>query len=594
MGLASLPKLRLLVAIILLSTFILGSPLFTTSPGDAKSQVRDVNVFHLYTITLYSAGSTENFDIGFSGVNYTVIPFKQNVDRIHTSAGPCYFKGTSGLFFDITGEDGGEITVGPPQMIVSLVCGLTKEESVTAPVTTLDLQTMTQIAPLAREIQERETTELEAFDVTTTVHLEQVAGPPVDIRFVGSSGEFVGSGNYTSGEYLENPCAANNTARCIPFEVSYITTNLGPCNFLGEFGTWYHINSQTGGEVTVGPPQQINWFFCGYEHHLPNEARDEEYPDQPGSVERDLDESTMGDPVPLGKVAVLMYGADDSQTPLSGLFPDDGTTWLNPCFFNIAGTCIKLEISLIVASTGPCLFKGQFGIWFEIPTGPNEVFVSPPQQIVEFYCGYDTNTRVRALNFTTPDLEKTKTATVWFDKTEEYKVSLDCDVWNNPTGTFSQISSNAGPCWFQGQTTGDWYTIPDANGGTVDISPAEAIYDMYCGPCDSTKRKRDDTAVIQMVRVGGPPVEYQLPTNGKITYGSCNPADGCKPYIVSQIGSTLGPCYFRGQGRHWFVILDNDGTVEVSQPSLSLRCTAPHQSRISADSIPSLRMPLSA
>ena len=199
---------------------------------------------------------------------------------------------------------------------------------------------------------------------------------------------------------------------------------------------------------------------------------------------------------------------------------------------------------------------------------------------MEFYCGYDTNTRVEPFNFTKRGSEKTKTTTVWFDKAEEYKVSLNCDVWNHPTGTPNQISSSAGPCWFQGQTTGDWYTISDASGGTVDINPAEPVYDMYCGSCDSVKRKRDDTAIIQMLRVGGPPVEYQLPTNGKITYGSCYPADGCKPYIVTQVTSTLGPCYFRGQGRHWFVILDNDGTVEVSpaQSISEMYCTAPKSS----------------
>ena len=362
MGLASLPKLGLLVTIGLLSTLILGSPLLTTTTlSDVDSRLGHVDFLYVHEITFYSAGiPQQTFGLSLqSGVNYTDIPFKINVDHIHTSAGPCYFQGASGLCFDIAGEHGGDITIGPPQVIISIVCGVTKEESVRAPVTTLGLQTSTQIAPLKKDIQERETAQLESFDLTTTVHLEQVAGPVVDIRFFGSSGEFVGSGNYTSGEYLENPCAANNTARCIPFEVSYITTNLGPCNFLGEFGTWYHINSQTGGEVAVGPPQQIDWFFCGYDNHLPNGARD------------------IADAVPAGEVYIEFLGASDAQTPLSGLFPDDGTKFFNPCFGNnVGGTCVFLEVSKIIASAGPCLFKGESGIWFSIPnSGLDEISV---------------------------------------------------------------------------------------------------------------------------------------------------------------------------------------------------------------------------
>jgi hypothetical protein len=46
------------------------------------------------------------------------------VNHISASAGPCLFLGLTGTIFEIPGDSGGEIGIGPPQSIISAACGV--------------------------------------------------------------------------------------------------------------------------------------------------------------------------------------------------------------------------------------------------------------------------------------------------------------------------------------------------------------------------------------------------------------------------------------------------------------------------------------
>jgi hypothetical protein len=46
------------------------------------------------------------------------------VNHISASAGPCRFVGLTGTIFEIPGNSGGEIDIGPPQSIFSAACGV--------------------------------------------------------------------------------------------------------------------------------------------------------------------------------------------------------------------------------------------------------------------------------------------------------------------------------------------------------------------------------------------------------------------------------------------------------------------------------------